>query len=104
MNKRLALARAVYPDREWHIEDGVGVLGWSINPVECVTFDPENNADQFCDVQAWLFALPGNNRVDGDGVFFVVGSDWWEKNFIPHPDGTASGIRRAVVQAAERCV
>ena len=51
----LALARAVYPEREWF--DDAGMCWQSIaerTGYALSMFDPRNNADQFVDVLVWL--------------------------------------------------
>ena len=104
MNKRRALAKAVYPGIEvfWDLDDE---SAWFYVEGEPATFDPENNSDQFCDVLAWLLTYDLCARVESDCVFHDDGSLDYERPLlhVDH-DGTASGIRRAVVQAAERCV
>ena len=99
MSKRIALAMAAIPSRKWTYDEGN----------ECVRavaddggmdedFDPENNPSQAWDVLAWL----SNN--DDPVKFFRGFIAMMMREVAVQHDGTASGIRRAVVQAAERCV
>lgn len=96
MSKRLALARAVYPDHNWQEHGGDVFMGCC----EGETFDPENNPSQAVDMLVWLLKT-GRACVLFDSINVLI-VDQAEESFLH--DGTASGIRRAVVQAAERCV
>lgn len=91
----LRLARAVYPQHKWQqTADGEVFASFRVIP-----FDPANNADQFCDVLAWLVdALPD--------LHIAKCSVTYSRNgfHIERHDGTASGIRAAVVEAARRVV
>lgn len=100
----LKLAQAVYPDNRAGYPDSIvtddswGLCVW-VGENPCV-FDPENNAEQFCDVLAWLLSNY-EAAINGDDVTVYIGNQQYA--YTPH-DGTAAGIRNAVLQAALRCV
>ena len=120
----LGLARAVYPSREYRVEECLYVVypqrtSWVslCGPVSCVTdvrFDPANNADQAWDVQAWLLNQKPLHYYDGDerpswfeinssGVYKMVyaeGEHVAVQSWLH--DGTESGLRQAVTDAAVR--
>lgn len=91
-NAMLRLAKQVYPNRDWGVDrvDRRSVSSGCGNAL--VFFDPINNAEQFCDVQAWL--LSRNFVISRCAVIGPPECDDFDH------DGTASGIRTAVVQAA----
>lgn len=102
----LRLARAVYPEWEWKVDEGRPYRMVRIDRYEI--FAPDGHdaqysmaSRQFCDVLAW--ALDNGINVRDDEVFWYPTIETIRAERISH-DGTASGIRAAVVEAARRVV
>ena len=103
-NKRLALAKAVFPERDV-AENGLDGRTWITTidgaPSPWVPFDPANNGDQAIAVLAWLLR---NFRCDLSHNAVTV----WHSNDILicdiDYDGTAAGLRKAVTEAGMRVV
>lgn len=103
----LRLARAVYPQYEWTMYGSYPYreCETEFERMVCtaVLFDPANNADQFCDVLAWM-ASRNHIELYDDSVLTNAPVDG-EINLITiSHDGTGAGIRAAAVEAATRVV
>src|SRR5574343_743111 len=103
--QRLALARAVYPQRTWDaygpnvIAPETYVRGLRVDPVD---FTPESNTAQLLDVLCWLLKQDCCNSVDDDAVrAYPKGAD--EPKTIEH-NSTPASLSDAVVRAAVRVV
>ena len=101
MTELLALARAVYPDTEWFDDAGMCWLTAAERTGRAISgFDPANNSDQAIEVLAWLLRGP-RIEVDGDSIFTYDEDRFIDIVYAQH-DGTASGLRMAIVEAAMR--
>lgn len=68
-----------------------------------MVFRPHESAAQAWEVIAWLMAEDPCSRLESDCIFFDDGSRDYERLLLREDhDGTAAGIRRAVVDAAIR--
>lgn len=97
----LKLAQAVYPQHE--LFDDAGMCWQSVaEQTGCApsSFNPINNAAQFCEVLAWLTK---QDEFSGMGHTYVRTDFGRYHTMYPH-DGTAAGIRSAVVEAALKVV
>ena len=109
----LALAKAVYPKRDWYDRHGRACTNehttWQAmdGPVsECtvVHFDPANNSEQAVEVLCWLMARDSCNEVCHDTiVFYPRPGRFVTPEHIAH-DNTPDSLRAAIVQAACRVV
>jgi len=107
-NDLLRLARAVYPDKPWQVDEErtIPFLG------NGMYFYPEHFDSQFIDTLAWLSKNVCCQRFRHGFlelrplavVFSIAASGDDSRAVAIDHDGTASGIRAAVVEAAVRVV
>lgn len=104
-SKRLALAKAVFPERDV-AENGLDGRTWITTidgaPSPWVPFDPANNSEQAIAVLLWLHTI-GEIEICrycvGVSTFVVYPYNDVPAISIPH-DGTSAGLRQAVTDAA----
>ena len=107
MNAMLELANAVYPDQPWKVDEErtIPYLG------NGMYFYPEHFPEQAWDVLAWLLCHRGERPHRHHEltpwhvkeVYFTDDNEPINASVTMH-DGTAAGIRKAIVHAALRCV